>query len=107
QALTNLISNAVKFSPENGKVTTKTAIRRNKVIIEVMDQGPGIPDPFQERLFDRFSQADHSGKSGGTGLGLAIAKAIAEAHKGSIDFETAPSKGTTFRISLPARQTMT
>lgn len=106
QALTNLISNAVKFSPDGGAVTIKAGKRRSKIYIEVADHGPGIPEQFRQRLFDRFAQADNSGKTGGTGLGLTIAKAIAEAHNGSIDFDTAPGGGTTFRLFLPVRQTV-
>ena len=110
QALTNIVSNAVKFSPEGGTVTMNVTKAGNRVRIEVHDDGPGIPKTFQSRLFDRFSQAaprtPDEAKIKGSGLGLAITKAIVEAHQGQITFETGPKKGTTFQIALPIRQSL-
>jgi len=106
QALANLISNAVKFSPEHGTVAIKAEECEATVRIEVTDYGPGIPDDFRSQLFEKFSQAKSPNKIKGTGLGLAITKTIVEAHNGSIGFDAEPGKGTTFRICLPKRQTV-
>ena len=103
QVLANLISNAVKYSPDNGTVTIGTDIRKDTIRIWVKDQGPGIPESFRDRIFQKFSQADSSDtrQKDGTGLGLSIAKAIVECHGGTINFETAEGKGTTFYFDLP------
>lgn len=103
QVLTNLLSNAAKYSPEGGSVEVSTTVTPDRVTIEVRDHGPGIPEEFQSRLFQKFAQADgtDSKRRGGTGLGLAISKAIVEAHGGRLGFETAPGWGTAFRVELP------
>ena len=103
QVLTNLLSNAAKYSPEGAAVEVTTSATHDRVTIEVRDHGPGIPEEFQPRLFQKFGQADgtDSKRRGGTGLGLAIAKAIVEAHDGRLGFETAPGWGTAFRVELP------
>jgi PAS domain S-box-containing protein len=103
QVLTNLLSNAAKYSPDGAAVEVTTAATHDRVTIEVRDHGPGIPVEFQPRLFQKFGQADgtDSKRRGGTGLGLAIARAIVEAHDGRLGFETAPGWGTAFRVELP------
>ena len=103
QALTNLISNAVKNSPKGSAVTLSAKPREGFVRISVADKGHGIPKEFQEQVFTRFAQADSSGarRKGGTGLGLCITKAIAEALGGEIGYRTAEGKGTTFFVDLP------
>ncbi len=81
-----------------------SALRHNKAIrIAITDHGPGIPDEFQSRIFQKFAQADSSDsrQKGGTGLGLSIAKAIVEKHNGRIDFDTEAGMGTTFYFDLP------
>jgi PAS domain S-box-containing protein len=105
QVLTNLLSNAAKFSPRGGVIAVRTTIEGESICIAVHDQGPGIPAEFQSRIFQRFAQADSSDSraKGGTGLGLSIAKAIVERLGGAIGFESAPGMGTTFRVSLPIR----
>jgi signal transduction histidine kinase/ActR/RegA family two-component response regulator len=103
QVLTNLASNAVKFSPKGAAV--ELSIRRTgaTVTVGVRDHGPGIPEEFSGRIFGRFQQAGgaESRQSGGTGLGLNIAKSIIELHGGRIGFEPAPGGGTLFWFSLP------
>ncbi|SFV00418.1 multi-sensor hybrid histidine kinase [Polaromonas sp. YR568] len=103
QVVTNLLSNAIKYSPPQG--TVKVMIRRlvNRVRVEVIDSGPGIPEEFRKRLFQKFSQADSSDtrQKGGTGLGLSISKAIIERMDGSIGFTSESNKGTTFFFELP------
>jgi signal transduction histidine kinase/DNA-binding response OmpR family regulator/HAMP domain-containing protein len=104
QVVNNLVSNAVKYSPEGGQVEVGAALRPDGVRIFVSDHGDGIPEGFRDRLFARFTQADSSDRraKGGTGLGLSIAKAIIERFGGRIGFETADGQGTTFHFELPA-----
>ena len=103
QVLTNLISNAVKFTPVGSAVLIRACIREDNIRIEVCDEGPGIPDSLRPRLFERFAQADASDarQKGGTGLGLAISKAIVEEHHGRIGFEANQPRGTVFFVELP------
>jgi Amt family ammonium transporter len=101
QVITNLLSNAVKFSPEGGSVEV-TSVRRNGTIrVSVRDHGPGIPEDFRDRVFEKFAQADASDhrEKGGTGLGLSICRAIIEGLGGEIDFETS-GNGTTLFFEL-------
>ncbi len=103
QVLTNLLSNAAKFSPEGGAVEVSLARRDDGVRVEVADHGDGIPEEFRERIFSKFAQADASStrKRQGTGLGLSIAKAIVDKHDGRIGFDTETGAGTTFFFELP------
>jgi signal transduction histidine kinase len=104
QVLTNLLSNAAKFSPPQSEVTLAAERRGAEVRVSVRDHGPGIPQEFRERIFQRFAQADSSStrQREGTGLGLSISKAIIERMNGRIGFETQEGVGTTFFIDLPA-----
>lgn len=102
QVLTNLLSNAAKFSPAHDRVTISVTRHGAKIRIAISDRGPGIPEEFRSRIFQKFAQADSSdtrGK-GGTGLGLSIVKAIVEQHDGEIGFHTGPNTGTTFHVDL-------
>ena len=103
QVVTNLLSNAAKFSPAGGTVDVLLARQDGKVRVSVVDHGPGIPENFRNRLFEKFAQADSSDRraKGGTGLGLAIVKGIVERFGGTISFETALGAGTTFHVDLP------
>ena len=103
QVLTNLLSNAAKFSPEGGSVRIGMERHGDHVRILVSDNGPGIPEGFRAKVFQRFSQADSSAgrAKGGTGLGLHISKQIVERMGGSIDFTTEVGVGTTFHVDLP------
>lgn len=104
QVIANLLSNAAKFSPENDIVEISVAIHHgDSVRISVTDHGPGIPEEFQPKLFDKFTQSDSSDtkQKGGTGLGLSISKVIIEKHGGRIDFISREGIGTTFYIELP------
>jgi len=102
QVLENLISNAIKFSPRGGEVTVSITQKENKVSVAVRDKGPGIPEEFQSKIFQKFLRGDNSltRERGGTGLGLSISKAISEKMKGTIYFETS-KQGTTFYFDLP------
>lgn len=103
QAITNLISNAIKYSPDNETVSVKVSRDDNNIVILVSDNGPGIDEEFQPLVFDKFTQSKSrlTRKVGGTGLGLSIVKYIVEAHQGSVTFESVVGKGTTFKIFLP------
>lgn len=103
QVINNLLSNAAKFSPANDTVDIAVARHHDAIRISVTDYGPGIPEDFQPKLFDKFTQSDStdSRKRGGTGLGLNIAKIITEKHGGRIGFVTQKNIGTTMFIELP------
>ena len=106
QVLTNLISNAVKFSPKNDTVTIHIIPTKQRVRVEVHDNGPGIPEEFKKQIFQKFAQADSSDtkQKGGTGLGLNITKAIIEKFGGNIGFISPEGKGTTFFFDIPIVQ---
>ncbi|OOZ39449.1 hypothetical protein BOW53_11590 [Solemya pervernicosa gill symbiont] len=103
QVMANLISNAVKYSPERGVVRICAERNHNDVLISVIDQGSGIPAEFHDKIFMKFSQADASDtrEKGGTGLGLSIAKAIVEKHGGEISFRSESGQGAVFYFRLP------
>jgi len=103
QVMTNLLSNAAKFSPEGGTVEVAVAITDDSVRVGVSDSGPGIPESFRERIFGRFAQADmsHTRQKGGTGLGLSICKRMLEMMGGKIGFSDRTGGGTTFWFELP------
>jgi PAS domain S-box-containing protein len=103
QVMTNLLSNAAKFSPEGEVVEITTEENRDGLRVGVHDRGPGIPEAFRPRIFGRFNQADSttSRQKGGTGLGLAICKRLIEMMHGRIGFEDRPGGGTTFWFELP------
>jgi signal transduction histidine kinase len=106
QVLANLLSNAAKFSPPEGVVEVALEHRPGAVRVSITDHGPGIPENFQTKIFQKFSQADSSdaGQKGGTGLGLSICRAIVERHGGTINFKTERGMGTTFFFDLPEDQ---
>jgi PAS domain S-box-containing protein len=108
QALTNLLSNAAKFSPVGAPVEVSLDRRGEMLRIAIRDRGPGIPEAFRARLFQRFAQADSSDarQKGGTGLGLSITKAIVEKLGGRIDVMIVPDSGSTFFIELPEWYTL-
>ncbi len=101
QAMVNLLTNAVQASPEGGTVVIKarhdTLRGRPCVAVEVCDEGPGVPQALVEKIFQPFFTT----RAAGTGLGLAVVKGIAEAHRGEVLVQSAPGRGTTFRLLLP------
>jgi len=103
QAMINLIDNAIKYSPEKGRVHFSAHREDSVVVIKVQDWGSGISQEHLPRLFERFYRVDkaRSRKLGGTGLGLAIVKHIVQSHNGQITVESSPGEGSTFIIQLP------
>lgn len=101
RTLTNLISNAIKYSPEGGTIQFKLWRDGSVALMQVIDSGIGIPDEDIDYLFDAFHRASNVEGLPGTGLGLAIAKQAIDLHGGHIDFESQTSIGTTFTIQLP------
>lgn len=102
--VSNLIANAIQYTPNGGQVVVSLTIRDRMAFISVKDTGIGIAATEQTRIFDRFYRvdSDRSRKTGGTGLGLAIAQAIAQVHQGSIQIQSEPDKGAEFTVRLPA-----
>lgn len=101
QVVSNLVHNAIKFTPPGGDVTVTAEPMGNEVLVSVRDTGIGIPAEDLPRIFERFYKADRARSGGGTGLGLAIAKHIVQAHGGRIWAESFEGKGSTFYFSLP------
>jgi signal transduction histidine kinase len=99
--LFNLISNALKFSPNGGTVEVIVKVQNSSLRISVKDSGIGIPKEDQEHLFERFFRGNNATHIQGTGLGLAIVARYAELMNASLDFESKENKGTTFTIIIP------
>jgi len=106
QVMTNLLSNAAKFSPEGGAVEVTIGETGPNLKVAVHDRGPGIPENFRHRIFGRFTQADSATtrQKGGTGLGLAICKRLIEMMDGRIGFDDRAGGGTTFWFELPRQK---
>lgn len=100
QVLANLLSNAIKYSPDDEKVMVSVKVENGRVRIDICDHGPGIPDEFRSRIFQKFAQADSSDsrQKGGTGLGLAITRELVHHMNGEIGFETVQNEGTNFYV---------
>ncbi|MET0404888.1 MAG: ATP-binding protein [Cystobacter sp.] len=103
QVLANLLSNALKVSPPGERVTLRLERVDGRLRVSVEDRGPGIPESFRARIFEKFAQADGSDsrRKGGTGLGLSIARSLVQRMGGTLDFTTRAGAGTTFRVELP------
>jgi signal transduction histidine kinase len=109
QMMDNLVSNAIKFTPDGGTVTVTAAMRDGQGVFEVSDSGMGIAAADQENLYDRFFRTRDAATQAipGTGLGLTITKAIVDAHGGSIDIRSTLGRGTTFVVTLPVAEVAT
>ncbi|MEL7417132.1 MAG: two-component system sensor histidine kinase RppB [Cyanobacteria bacterium J06555_3] len=103
--VSNLVINAIKYTPSSGEITIILESEHNEAVIRVRDTGIGIAPPEQKKIFDRFYRvnSDRSRQTGGSGLGLAISKAIAQAHKGTINVTSELGTGSTFTVRLPLR----
>ena len=101
QVLSNLVGNAIKFTPEGGTITVRAEPGEASVIISIEDTGPGIAEADLPHIFDRFWHTSRR-RRGGAGLGLAISKGVVEAHGGRIRADSVPGQGSTFSFSLPA-----
>lgn len=103
RAISNLVDNAIKYTPEHGSIRVTAARRDAHVSVEVIDNGIGIPAADLPRIFERFYRVEKSRSRdmGGTGLGLAIVKHVVQAHGGTVDATSEPGKGTSIRINLP------
>jgi signal transduction histidine kinase len=101
QGASILLDNAIRYTPEGGKVTVATREKNGWVELEVSDTGVGLSEDQLPLIFERFYRADPSRATGGAGLGLSIARQIAEAHGGKIEVESTPGEGSTFRLLLP------
>jgi PAS domain S-box-containing protein len=104
RALTNLLGNAINYTPEGGKITLKADKQGDCIVIAVSDTGQGIPQEEQGRVFDKYYRSSKTSGVKGTGLGLVIVKAVAESHGGHVELESEEGKGSTFRMFLPIRQ---
>ncbi len=106
QVITNVITNAIKYTPQNGTILVSTVFMFNAVTIKVKDTGMGIPKKDIEHIFERFYRVDkaRSREMGGTGLGLAIAKEIVEAHGGTISIKSTVGAGTEVMIKIPVKK---
>jgi len=104
QALSNLVANALRFTPEGGEVVVSAHATAAGIRLDVADSGVGLSADDQARVFDRFYKQDASRSRGGTGLGLSIVRAIAEAHGGTASVRSVPGEGSTFSIEIPAPQ---
>lgn len=104
QVMSNLLSNAIKYSPPGSEVGLSARLESGWARLNVADSGPGIPEEFRSRIFQKFSQADSSTTRAkqGTGLGLSIAKAMVEHMDGRIGFDSVPGQGCTFYVEFPA-----
>ena len=106
QVLSNLFSNAIKFSPRGAAVTLAARSEGERIVICVKDMGRGIPKAFEPRIFNRFEQARETDatEKAGSGLGLAIARELVTLMQGRIGFSSEEGIGTTFWVSLPAER---
>ena len=105
RAISNLVDNAIKYTPERGTIRLAVEKANDRVVVSVTDNGIGIPENDLPRIFERFYRVDksRSRELGGTGLGLAIVKHIALAHGGTVEVQSKPGEGSTFRLLLPIR----
>jgi two-component system phosphate regulon sensor histidine kinase PhoR len=103
RAVANLVENAVKYTPERGRIAVSVTEQGPYVVVEVSDNGIGIPADDIPRIFERFYRVDRSRSRdmGGTGLGLSIVKHVAQAHRGLVEVSSAPGAGSSFKLKIP------
>jgi signal transduction histidine kinase len=100
---TNLVDNAVKYTPPGGRVEVVGGSEGSEITIRISDTGIGIPEGKTQRIFERFYRVDkaRSKATGGTGLGLSIVRHVAENHGGRVTVQSTPGEGSTFTVTLP------
>jgi heavy metal sensor kinase len=103
QVVVNLLDNAIKYTPKGGEIALKVARQNGKAVLEIADNGIGIPSEALPRVFERFFRVDdaRSREEGGAGLGLSIVKSICTAHQGQVEVSSEPGRGSQFRVELP------
>jgi signal transduction histidine kinase len=103
EVLTNLINNAIKYSPAGGLIRVSGSVRGHEVVVSVSDEGVGIPENEQDRIFEPFSRVDSSltRQTPGAGLGLFLVKSVVEAHGGRVWVDSQLGRGSTFSFTLP------
>jgi signal transduction histidine kinase len=101
QVVVNLIDNAIKYTRAGGRVTVAVRSDGESAVLEVADTGIGIAAEHQANIFDRFFRVDPDRGASGSGLGLAISRSICTAHGGAMELDSAPGRGSTFRVRLP------
>lgn len=104
QILYNLLSNAIGFSDDGGKIALRCGRKNSMIAFAVEDQGVGIPEDYQQTVFDRFESRSHGSRHRGAGLGLSIVKSLAELHGGTVSLDSAPGRGTRVTVLLPLKQ---
>jgi len=105
QMLDNLVGNAIKYTPDNGRVSVGMSMHENQIILKVEDSGPGIPQEEQSHIFEKFYRATNAPDGvQGTGLGLAIVKSIVDSHQGRVWVESVVGKGSSFFVLLPVME---
>jgi signal transduction histidine kinase len=104
QMLYNLLSNAIGFSEQGGRIALDCGRENSMLAFTVEDQGVGIPEDYQQAVFNRFESRSHGSRHRGAGLGLAIVKSLAELHGGTVSLDSAPGRGTRVKLLLPLAQ---
>ncbi len=102
RVVANLLDNAIKYTPPGGRIVASVEDAPGAIVLRVADSGVGIPQKELPRVFERFYRADPSRSQSGAGLGLSLVQAVARAHGGDVGIDSAPDRGTTIRVSLPA-----
>jgi signal transduction histidine kinase len=105
QVLTNILDNALRHTPENGRIVLSARLAGDRIELSVQDSGPGLKSEDMDRIFERFYRTDaaRQREDGGSGLGLAIARSIVQAHGGQVSAESEPGRGLKILISLPKK----
>lgn len=104
RVLVNLLSNALKFTPAGGRICCKVErVANGRFLLSVQDNGPGVPPPMKEPIFDRFAQGPAGLSGSGSGLGLNIVKEFVELHLGTVMALDAPGGGAIFQVEMPMR----
>ena len=101
QVWQNILGNAIKFVQNGGQIRILLSAEREQVKVSIVDNGPGISKEIQNRIYEKFYQADSSRASIGNGLGLTLAKRIVDLHRGTISVSSTVGRGTTFTVTLP------